>query len=85
MDTDLQQFYDDARTMFKTDGWRNFLEDMGNAFLGLNDITSVRGADDLFFRQGQANIINFVLGYEESLDAAEREAAAEVEEDMNDA
>jgi hypothetical protein len=77
MDTDLKKFYDDARDMFQTPGWRNFIEDLANAYLGLNDIASVRNAEDLFYRQGQGNIINYVLGYEESLAAAEEEAEAE--------
>ena len=84
-DLDLQRFYDDARSMFETPGWRNFIEDLTNAFHGLNDIASVRNAEDLFYRQGQQNIISYVLSYEESLAAAEQEAEAELEEDNDDA
>ena len=45
-----------------TVGWRDFLEDINNLKAPLEDITTIKTVDMLYFRQGQLDILNWVLG-----------------------
>lgn len=82
-DTELEAFYDAVRTMFLNNGWHLFLEDLRRVSKNLRDVTSVTDAEDLFYRQGQLNIVDFVLGYQESINAAQL-ASTEDDTDVDD-
>ena len=45
-----------------TVGWKDFLEDINNLKAPLEDTTTIKTVDMLYFRQGQLDILNWVLG-----------------------
>ena len=62
MDKELQKYYEDAFSMMATSGWKTLMEDTQRIKDTLSDITSVTDAQQLFFRQGQVDNLNWLLG-----------------------
>jgi len=68
----LDKYFDAVRDMFLSDGWQYFLQDLNRFVTEANDIRAVRDAEDLFYKQGQLNVAEFVLGFEESIKTAQQ-------------
>lgn len=62
MDKELQKYYEDAFSMMATSGWKTLMEDTQRIKDTLSDITSVTDAQQLYFRQGQVDNLNWLLG-----------------------
>lgn len=58
----IKEYYEERFSMMTTVGWRDFLEDVNNLKAPLEDITTIKTVDMLYFRQGQLDILNWVLG-----------------------
>ena len=59
---EIKQYYEERFSMMTTVGWKDFLEDIYNLKAPLEDISTIKTVDMLYFRQGQLDIINWVLG-----------------------
>jgi hypothetical protein len=59
---EIKKYYEERFSMMTTVGWRDFLEDINNLKAPLEDITTIKTVDMLYFRQGQLDILNWVLG-----------------------
>ena len=75
----LNEYYDAVRDMFLSRGWSYFLEDIRAFVDSSNDIRKVVDADDLLYKQGQLNVADFVLGFEEAIKTAQQTYEAEEE------
>lgn len=62
MTPEIKQYYEERFSMMTTVGWRDFLEDINNLKAPLEDVTTIKTVDMLYFRQGQLDILNWVLG-----------------------
>lgn len=62
MTPEIKDYYEERFSMMTTVGWKDFLEDINNLKAPLEDITTIKTVDMLYFRQGQLDIINWVLG-----------------------
>jgi hypothetical protein len=69
----LEHYYDAVLSLFVTDGWQEFIEDCRRFSSEADNIRQVKDAEDLYYRQGQLNIIDFVLGYENTIRNAKDE------------
>ena len=63
--------------MFRTDGWKNLLEDLRNNGLQINNLEACKDLKDLHFRKGQLSIISSLLNLEEGLKTAKEQAEQE--------
>jgi len=70
IDVQLQKYYEERNNMFSTQGWKDFVEDVETLRKPLFNIKSVKTQDDLQFRKGQIDIIDWVLGLKEMSDKA---------------
>lgn len=61
MDKELQQYYEERFSLMTTKGWNDLIEDVDKLKLSVADITTVKNGDDLQFRKGQLDIINWIL------------------------
>ena len=59
---EIKQYYEERFSMMTTVGWKDFLEDVNNLKAPLEDISTIKTVDMLYFRQGQLDILNWVLG-----------------------
>lgn len=62
MDKELQTHYENMFSMMATSGWKTLMEDTQRIKDTLSDITSVTDAQQLYFRQGQVDNLNWLLG-----------------------
>ena len=63
--------------MFRTEGWKNLLEDLKNNGFQINNLDACKDLKDLHFRKGQLSIIASLLNLEESIKTAKEQAEQE--------
>ena len=66
MDKELQKYYEDRFSMMATQGWTDFNDDVKNIFNAVNNLAPIVNEQDLFFRKGQLDILQWVLTLRES-------------------
>ena len=62
MDKELAKFYSEAFSMMATVGWKDFMEDIQKVKTNYNDLSTVTDTQELYFRKGQLDILNWLLG-----------------------
>ena len=66
-DKELEKYYEDMLTMFRTEGWKTLTEDLQTNALGINSVEATKDDKDLFFRKGQLYVIASLLNLEEQV------------------
>lgn len=61
MNEELSRFYDNQFAMMGTHGWADFMADCEKVKAQYSDISTVTDTQQLFFRKGQLDILNWVL------------------------
>lgn len=61
MTPELQKYYEERFSTMATKGWSDFIEDLEGLKKPLENIPTIKTVEDLYFRQGQLDIINWVL------------------------
>jgi len=62
MDKELQKYYEETFNTMSTEGWKYLIEDFEEIKASLNDISTVTDTQTLYFRKGQLDILELVLG-----------------------
>lgn len=62
MAPDLQRYYEETFNTMSTEGWKYLIEDFEEIKASLNNLSTVNDTQTLFYRQGQLDIIELVLG-----------------------
>jgi len=62
MAPDLQKYYEETFNTMSTKGWGFLIEDFEEIKVSLNNLSTVNDTQTLFYRQGQLDIIELVLG-----------------------
>ena len=56
----LETYYEDQFSMFLNAGWKDFIEDVKNLSSTMT-LESVNNEQELYFRKGQKDILNWLL------------------------
>ena len=62
MDKELQKYYEETFNTMSTEGWKYLIEDFEEIKATLNNISTVDDTQTLFYRKGQLDILELVLG-----------------------
>jgi hypothetical protein len=62
MAPDLQKYYEETFNTMSTKGWEFLIEDFEEIKASLNNLSTVDDTHTLFYRKGQLDIIELVLG-----------------------
>jgi hypothetical protein len=62
MAPDLQKYYEETFNTMSTKGWELLIEDFEEIKASLNNLSTVDDTHTLFYRKGQLDIIELVLG-----------------------
>ena len=62
MAPELQKYYEETFNTMSTKGWEYLIEDFQEIKASLNDISTVTDTQSLYFRKGQLDILELVLG-----------------------
>jgi len=70
MTDDLKKYYEERFETFSTQGWKDFIEDIKALQNPLLNIKSIKTEQELHFRKGQLDILDWVLGLKEMSEKA---------------
>lgn len=61
MGKDLEQYYEEAFTMFISQGWKDLVDDMKAIKAEVIKIENIKDEKDLWFRRGQLDILDLIV------------------------
>ncbi len=67
------KYVDAMYEMFRTKGWKILIEDLSKNAININSVEATKDSEDLQFRKGQLNILNFLSSLETQVDALDNE------------
>jgi|TARA_R110000822_G_scaffold183543_5_gene322938 hypothetical protein len=73
MDKELQEYYEETFSTLATKGWRQFEEDLSRVRANVDNLSTVTDTQNLYFRKGQLDIIDLVLGRKAACEQAYEE------------
>lgn len=65
METNLQKYYEERFNMMSTIGWNDLVEDVKAMFDAYNHVSAISSTEQLFFKKGQLDILNWILTLKE--------------------
>ena len=65
MEKDLQTYYEERFSTMSTKGWQDFVEDAKDIYDVYNNLFNVSSAEELHFKKGQLDILNWILTLKE--------------------
>ena len=68
------------RDMFRSEGWKQLLEDLNSNAVMINSVELTKDVEDLRFRKGQLSIIANLLNLEAQIDTAEQQQLEDAKE-----
>ena len=74
MTPELEEYFDHLNVMFNSEGYKLLIEEVENKIALLNDLTTVKTADELHRRQGQIAALQSVLYFSDTVAFAREEA-----------
>jgi 3-methyladenine DNA glycosylase AlkC len=64
IDQETEQYYNKYFDLFRTDGWKQLIEELQqNAFV-INSVEATKDENDLYVRKGQLNVLAYILNFE---------------------
>ena len=77
MNKDTEAYFRNLNEMFRSEGWKIFLDDIRQGVASINSVELAKDEQDLFFRKGQLAVLANILNVEAQVAAAQAEAEAE--------
>ena len=63
---DLEVYYNNFFSMFGTKGWEQLVESLTADAKNLNDLQAAKDLDDMRIKQGQLQLLAFILNFEKT-------------------
>lgn len=63
MEKELQKWYEDQFDMMSRQGWTDLIEKISEIKTTANDLSTVSDAQQLHFRQGQLDILSWLINW----------------------
>lgn len=82
-DVELEKYYRSFEEMFRSDGWKNLMEDIKGSADNVNSVEACKDDKDLYFRKGQLVVMANILNLEAQIETAKEQQQDEVEVDVD--
>ena len=82
-DRELEKYYRSFEEMFRSDGWKNLMEDIKGSADNVNSVEACKDDKDLYFRKGQLAVMASILNLEAQIETAKEQQQDEVEVDVD--
>ncbi len=82
-DRELEKYYRSFEEMFRSDGWKNLMEDIKGSADNVNSVEACKDDKDLYFRKGQLVVMANMLNLEAQIETAKEQQQDEVEGDVD--
>jgi hypothetical protein len=80
-DRELEKYYRSFEEMFRSDGWKNLMEDIKGSADNVNSVEACKDDKDLYFRKGQLVVMANMLNLEAQIETAKEQQQDEVDVD----
>lgn len=77
MTPELQKYYEARFTMFSSEAWCDLLEDIEEMVASLERVSHIKDFEDLKYKQGQLDILNWIQALKNSSETAYEELLEE--------
>jgi len=77
MNKELEKYYNNFFEMFRTEGWKQLLEELTNNIEQTDNLETVKDEQDLFFRKGQLSVFKSFTNLELVITTAQEQAELE--------
>jgi CRISPR/Cas system CMR subunit Cmr4 (Cas7 group RAMP superfamily) len=82
MNKELEDYYNNFFELFRTNGWKQLIEELNNNIEQTDNLETVKDEQDLFFRKGQLAVFKSFTNLELVIRTAQEQA--ELEEESED-
>ena len=82
-DVVLEQYYRYFEEMFRSDGWKNLMQDFKGSAEQVNSVEACKDDKDLNFSKGQLVVMANMLNLEAQIETAKEQQQDEVEVDVD--
>ena len=79
---ELETYYNTYFDLFRTDGWKQLIEDLKQNAIAINSVEATKDVNDLYLRKGQLNVLAHIINLESVIENAFEEINQEPEEDV---
>jgi hypothetical protein len=79
-DVELEKYYRSFEEMFRTDGWKNLVQDLKGSAEQVNSVEACKDDKDLNFRKGQLVVMANMLNLESQIETAKQQQEDDSEE-----
>ena len=76
-EVELEKYYRSFEEMFRSDGWKNLLQDLQGSANTVNSVEACQDDKDLYFRKGQLVVMANLLNLEAQIETAKQQQQAE--------
>jgi len=59
-----REYYDNLISLFASDGWKLYQEDLEDNLKGLQDVGSIKDTEQFWKRKGQVELLTRLIGYQ---------------------
>ena len=73
-DVELEKYYRSFEEMFRSDGWKNLMQDFKGSAEQVNSVEACKDDKDLNFRKGQLVVMANMLNLESQIETAKQQA-----------
>lgn len=80
IDPKLELYYRNMKDLFRSEGWKQLLDDLSSNAVMINSVEVTKDLEDLHFRKGQLSVIANILNLEAQIDTAEQQQLEDAEE-----
>jgi len=81
MTPELETYYNTYFDLFRTDGWKQLIEDLKQNATAINSVEATKDVDDLYLRKGQLNVLAHIINLETVIENAFEEINEQPEYD----
>jgi len=84
MAREVEKYYNNLFDLFRTEGWKQIMQEVEDNITATNSVVDVKDNEDLFFKKGQLQVLTTFRRLEETVDLAwqEMENRGRYEEDV---
>jgi hypothetical protein len=72
-DVELEKYYRSFEEMFRSDGWKNLMQDFKGSAEQVNSVEACKDDKDLYFRKGQLVVMANMLNLESQIETAKQQ------------
>jgi len=79
MDKEVEEYYSKYFDLFRTEGWKQLIEELKQNAMLINSVENTKDSEDLLIRKGQLKVLAYLLNFENNMETSFNELEKENE------